>query len=139
MINPTEMVATLINQGESFEAGLAHAMDVIRGSCSILLLTEKGIDAARDRLGRTPVIIGRKETGWAVTMETCALPNLGYGNEHYLGPGVFRDAHVHGPVQGRWIVERTDVEQESVGALAALGIFHRDGDGDQAKGIGGRP
>jgi len=53
----------------------------------MLLLTDEGIYAARDRLGRTPVIIGRKASAWAVTMESCAFPNLGYEIERYLGPG----------------------------------------------------
>ncbi|HBA85670.1 MAG TPA: amidophosphoribosyltransferase [Verrucomicrobia bacterium] len=86
-INPTELIATLINQEESFEAGIAKALEVIDGSCSLLLLTDKGIYAARDRLGRTPIAIGRKENAWAATMETCAFPNLDYKTERYLGPG----------------------------------------------------
>lgn len=57
-INPTELVATLINKEESFEQGIQSAQEVIEGSCSILLLTDRGIYAARDRLGRTPVVIG---------------------------------------------------------------------------------
>jgi len=64
-----------------------RAQESIRGSCSLLLLTAEGIYAARDRWGRTPVVIGRKEGGLAVTLETCAFPNLGYAVEKYLGPG----------------------------------------------------
>ena len=86
-INPTELVATLINQEATFEDGLEHALSAIEGSCSILLLTDHGIYAARDRLGRTPVIIGKKEGAFAVTFETCAFPNLGYEVESDLGPG----------------------------------------------------
>jgi amidophosphoribosyltransferase len=85
-INPTELVATLINEEESFEAGITRAQEAIQGSCSLLLLTEKGIYAARDRLGRTPVVIGRKDEGIAVALETCAFPNLGFSVEKYLGP-----------------------------------------------------
>ena len=85
-INPTELVATLINQETCFEDGLQKAQEIIEGSCSILLLTDKGIYAARDRLGRTPVIIGKKDDAWAATMETCAFPNLDYEIEKYLGP-----------------------------------------------------
>lgn len=85
-INPTELVATLINEEESFEAGITRAQEAIHGSCSLLLLTEKGIYAARDELGRTPVVIGRKNDGIAVALETCAFPNLGFGVEKYLGP-----------------------------------------------------
>lgn len=86
-INPTELVATLINQESTFEAGIQRAQELIEGSCSILLLTDEGIYAARDRLGRTPVIIGSKEGATAATFETCALQNLGYTTERYLGPG----------------------------------------------------
>ena len=86
-INPTEIVATLINGEDSFEAGIQAAQAAIEGSCSILLLTEDGIYAARDRLGRTPVIVGKGPQGTAASSETCALPNLGYDIERYLGPG----------------------------------------------------
>lgn len=86
-INPTELVATLINQERSYEDGIARAMEAIEGSCSLLLLARQGIYAARDKFGRTPVIIGRKEGAWAVTMETSAFPNLDYQIEKYLGPG----------------------------------------------------
>ena len=86
-INPTELVATLIDQEKTFADGLRSAQQVIEGSCSILLLTEGGIYAARDRLGRTPVVIGRKEGAFAATMETCAFPNLSYEIDRSLGPG----------------------------------------------------
>jgi amidophosphoribosyltransferase len=86
-INQTELVATIINQGSSFEDGIARAQEAIEGSCSFLLLTQNGIYAARDRFGRTPTIIGKGEQGLCVTMETCAFPNLGYEIEKELGPG----------------------------------------------------
>ena len=86
-INPTEVVATLINQESTYEDGIQHAQEKVEGSCSILLLTEKGIYAARDRLGRTPIIVGQKEGSYAATMETSAFPNLGYSITQYLGPG----------------------------------------------------
>ncbi|HUX15717.1 MAG: amidophosphoribosyltransferase [Phycisphaerae bacterium] len=86
-INPTELVATLINQEGSFEAGIRRAQEAVEGSCSMLLLTRDGLWAARDRLGRTPVLVGRKPGAFAVTMETCAFPNLGYTAEKDLGPG----------------------------------------------------
>jgi amidophosphoribosyltransferase len=86
-INPTELVATLINMEASFEDGIEHALSEIQGSCSLLLLTDRGIYAGRDRLGRTPLVIGRKNGACAVTSETCAFPNLGYEVERYLGPG----------------------------------------------------
>ncbi|MHC4407297.1 MAG: amidophosphoribosyltransferase, partial [Planctomycetota bacterium] len=85
-INPTELVATLINSQASFEAGLAAAQEAVVGSCSILLLTDHGIYAARDRYGRTPVIVGTKAGAYAVTIETCAFPNLDYEVERILGP-----------------------------------------------------
>jgi len=85
--NPTEIVATLINEGATFTEGLQIAQETIEGSCSILLLTEDGIYASRDRMGRTPVVIGRREGAWAVTMESSAFPNLGYEHVRDLGPG----------------------------------------------------
>lgn len=86
-INQTELVATLINQESSFESGIRHAQALIEGSCSIMLLTDNGIYAARDLLGRTPVIIGRKDGSHAATFETSAFPNLGFETVKYLGPG----------------------------------------------------
>ena len=86
-INPTELVATLINEGTTFAEGIANAQQHIQGSCSMLLLTAEGVYAARDRLGRTPVVIGRKEGAWSATLETCAFPNLDYQIDRYLGPG----------------------------------------------------
>ncbi len=86
-VNPTELVATLINEGATFEEGIRNAQERIEGSCSMVLLTDQGLYAARDRLGRTPVILGRKDGAWAVTMETCALPNLDYEVVRDLGPG----------------------------------------------------
>ena len=85
--NPTELVAMLICEEGSFEAGLENAQQAIKGSCSMLLMTADGIYAARDKLGRTPVIIGKKDGGFAASSESCAFPNLGYGVEKYLGPG----------------------------------------------------
>jgi len=86
-INPTEIVATLINQEATFADGIERAQAVIEGSCSLLLLTEHGIYAARDRLGRTPLAIGRKDGSVAVASETCAFPNLGFEIDRHLGPG----------------------------------------------------
>jgi amidophosphoribosyltransferase len=86
-ISPTELVATLINQGETYEAGIRIAQTAIDGSCSLLLLTPDGLYAARDLHGRTPLIIGSKDGARCVTGETCALPNLGYEITHELGPG----------------------------------------------------
>jgi len=86
-INPTELAATLINRGDSFADGIRLAQEAIKGSCSLLLLADGAIYAARDRLGRTPVVIGRKPGAYAATMETCAFPNLDYDVDRYLGPG----------------------------------------------------
>lgn len=86
-VNPTELISTLINMEASFEDGIRNAQDAIEGSCSALLLTEDGIYAARDKLGRTPLVIGKREGSYAVTFETAAFPNLGYEIERYLGPG----------------------------------------------------
>jgi amidophosphoribosyltransferase len=85
--NQTEVVAGLINRQDSLVDGIRHVQDRTDGSCSLLLLTPEGIYAARDRLGRTPVVLGRKNGSMAVTMETSALPNLGYEAERELGPG----------------------------------------------------
>ena len=86
-VNPTELVATLINSQDDFVSGIAYAQQAIEGSCTMLILTPDGIYAARDRLGRTPIVIGRKEGAWVATMETTALPNLDYEIDRYLGPG----------------------------------------------------
>ena len=86
-LSPTEIVATLICDEDSFEQGIQNAQEAIKGSCSMLLLTEKGIYAARDKLGRTPIIIGKKEGSYAASSETCAFPNLGFEVYKYLGPG----------------------------------------------------
>lgn len=86
-VNPTQLVAHLIDQGTTFAEGIEYAQDQIEGSCSILILTDREIYAARDKLGRTPLIVGAKEGARAVTFETCALPNLGYETDRFLGPG----------------------------------------------------
>ncbi|MBN2241799.1 MAG: amidophosphoribosyltransferase [Acidobacteria bacterium] len=85
--NPTELVAALINKEESLVEGIQAAQAAIEGSCTMLLLCEDGVIAARDRLGRTPLCVGRKEGSWAVTMETAAFPNLDYEIDSFLGPG----------------------------------------------------
>lgn len=86
-INPTELVALLINQGSNFVEGIENVYREIKGSCSMLLLTEDGIIAARDSWGRTPIVIGKKEGAYAATGESTAFPNLGYETVYYLGPG----------------------------------------------------
>lgn len=86
-VNPTEVVASLIDRGSSFAQGIEAAQEAVEGSCSVLLLTRDGIYAGRDRLGRTPVVLGEKPGAYAATLETCAFPNLGYRVTRYLGPG----------------------------------------------------
>ncbi|MBN1999322.1 amidophosphoribosyltransferase [candidate division KSB1 bacterium] len=86
-ISPTELVATLINGHATFKEGIQGAMDSIDGSCSLLLLTPDGIFAARDKHGRTPMILGRKEDAMCVSMESCVFPNLFYQWDYELGPG----------------------------------------------------
>jgi amidophosphoribosyltransferase len=86
-VNQTELVAALVNQGESLLDGIRIAQEEIEGSCSMLLLTDDAVYAARDRLGRTPIAIGRKQGATAATLETCALPNLGFETDRHLGPG----------------------------------------------------
>ena len=86
-INPTEVVANLIIEKDNFVEGIENVYNNVKGSCSLLILTENGIIAARDKLGRTPVVIGRNEEGLAVAVETCSFPNTGYETEYFLGPG----------------------------------------------------
>lgn len=85
--NPTELVGLLIIQGKNFEEGIDNVFRHIKGSCSMLLLTEDGIIAARDSWGRTPIIIGKKDGAYAATSESTAFPNLDYVTERFLGPG----------------------------------------------------
>jgi amidophosphoribosyltransferase len=86
-INPTELTAALVDQGKSFKDGIKIAQEAIEGSCTMLILTPDGMYAARDRLGRTPLIIGEKEGACCASFESCALPNLGYSVKYELGPG----------------------------------------------------
>lgn len=86
-INQTEMVALLINMGNTFVEGINNVYRKIEGSCSMLVLTEGGIIAARDFLGRTPLVIGRKEGAYAVSSESSSFPNLEYQPVRDVGPG----------------------------------------------------
>lgn len=86
-INQTELVALLINMGNTFVEGINNVYRRIEGSCSMLILTEDGIIAARDFLGRTPIVIARKEGAYAVSSETCSFPNLDYKVVRDVGPG----------------------------------------------------
>ncbi len=86
-INQTELVALLINMGSTFVDGINLVYHKIKGSCSMLILTEDGIIAARDFLGRTPIVIGQKEGAYAATSESCSFPNLDFKVVRDLGPG----------------------------------------------------
>ncbi|MBP3373897.1 MAG: amidophosphoribosyltransferase [Bacteroidaceae bacterium] len=86
-INPTELVSLLIIKGKDFVDGIENVFRNIEGSCSMLLLTEDGIIAARDSWGRTPIVVGRKEGAMAVTSESSAFPTLEYEITHFIGPG----------------------------------------------------
>ena len=86
-VNPTEVVANLICEEDDFLAGIENVYRHVKGSCSMLLLTSERMIAARDKLCRTTVIIGKKEGSYAVASETCSFPNTGYEVEYYLGPG----------------------------------------------------
>ena len=86
-INPTELVAAIINQKENLIDGIRYAQELINGSMTLMLMTPKGIYAARDRMGRTPVVIGRKEDAYCITFESYAYLNLGYEDHKELGPG----------------------------------------------------
>ncbi|MCF8399961.1 MAG: amidophosphoribosyltransferase, partial [Bacteroidales bacterium] len=85
--NPSELVASLITEEESIGKGIENVYDKVKGSCSLLILTDKGIYAARDKLGRTPVVLGKKEDGFAVSSESTSFSNLGYEVERDIGPG----------------------------------------------------
>ncbi len=86
-INQTELVGLLILKGKTFVEGIENVYRTVKGSCSMLLLTEDGIIAARDFWGRTPIIIGKKDGAMAATSESTAFPNLDYETTHFVGPG----------------------------------------------------
>lgn len=86
-INSTELVAAVINQRDNLIEGIQYVQELIDGSMTILVMTPKGILAARDRLGRTPVAVGKKEDAFCVSFESFAYLNLGYVPERELGPG----------------------------------------------------
>ena len=86
-VNVTELIAKLISEGSNLVNGIEKMFDSIEGSCSLLLLNKDGIYAARDRLGYTPLAIGKKKDTWAVTAESSAFPNLGFELTKFLDPG----------------------------------------------------
>lgn len=95
-INQTELVALLINMGESFVDGINNVYSRILGSCSMLILTEDGIIAARDYMGRTPIVIGKKEGAYAVSTESSTFPNLDFELVRDIGPGEIVRIHPDG-------------------------------------------
>lgn len=86
-INPTELVAAIINQKENIIDGIHYALELIDGSLTMMVMTPKGIYAARDKYGRTPMVVGRKEDAYCLTFEDFAYRNLGYEDYKELGPG----------------------------------------------------
>ncbi|MCH5316116.1 MAG: amidophosphoribosyltransferase [Eubacterium sp.] len=86
-INPTELVASIINQKENFIDGIKYAQEIIDGSMSMMILTPKGIYLARDKMGRTPIVVGKKADGFCASFENFAYLNLGYENHKELGAG----------------------------------------------------
>lgn len=93
-INSTELTVALINQKDNLIEGIQYAQDQIQGSMSIILLTPKGLYCARDKMGRTPLVIGKKEGAYCASFEDFAYMNLGYQSYKQLGPGeiVFFDS-----------------------------------------------
>lgn len=86
-VNITEMVAALICEKDSLKEGIRHVQEIVDGSMTLLILTEDGIYAARDRMGRTPLVIGHKKDAYCVSFESHAYINLGYKDYKELGPG----------------------------------------------------
>lgn len=86
-INPTELTAALINQRDSITEGIAYAQSMIEGSMTMLLMTSDGIYAARDKMGRTPIVVGKKDGAYCASFESFAYLNLGYEDYRELGPG----------------------------------------------------
>jgi len=107
--NQTELVALLITQGKSFTEGIENVYRHVKGSCSMLLLTEDGLIAARDKWGRTPIVIGRKDGAYAATSESTAFANLDFRTERYLGPGEIVRLRADGIEQMRDPEERMQV------------------------------
>ena len=99
--NPTELVALLIIQGKTFKEGIENVYHHIKGSCTMLILTDSGIICARDSWGRTPIIIGKKDGAYAVSSESTSFPNLDYEIEYNVGPGEIVKINAEGMEQIR--------------------------------------
>ena len=107
--NPTELVALLIIQGKTFVEGIENVYRSVKGSCSMLLLTEDGIIAARDKWGRTPIVVGWKEGAYAATSESTAFANLDFQVDRFLGPGEIVRLRADGVEQMRAPEERMQI------------------------------
>ena len=115
--NPTELVALLIIQGKTFVEGIENVYRSVKGSCSMLLLTEDGIIAARDKWGRTPIVVGRKEGAYAATSESTAFANLDFQVDRFLGPGEIVRLRADG-------VERMRVPEERMQICSFLWVYY---------------
>lgn len=85
--NPTELIALMITQGKDFVDGIKNVFSRVKGSCSILILTEDGIIAARDYYGRTPIVVGKGEDGYAIAFDSHSFANMGYLIDRFVAPG----------------------------------------------------
>ena len=85
--NPTELIALMITQGKDFVDGIQNVYRKVKGSCSMLILTDDGIIAARDFYGRTPIVVGKKEGSYALAFDCHSFANLDYSIEQFVGPG----------------------------------------------------
>lgn len=101
LVNVTELITKLIVEGDNLIDGIEKMFEVIDGSCSLLLLNKDGIYAARDRLGYTPLVVGKRKDAWAIASETSVFPNLEFEVVKYLGPGEIVLINEDGMVQRR--------------------------------------
>ena len=115
--NPSELIAMLIDEESSYEEGIENVFNRVKGSCSLLLLTKSGLYAARDKLGRTPVVIGKRDGAYAVSSESSAFFNLGYETEKFLGPGEI----VHITAEG---MEQRRRPNDSMQVCAFLWVYY---------------
>lgn len=99
--NPTELIALLITQGETFVDGINNVYNKVKGSCSMLILTDDGIIAARDFYGRTPIVVGKKDDAYAVASESHSYINLDYTTCYNVGPGEIVKVTMNGVEQLR--------------------------------------
>lgn len=153
--NPTELVGLLINKGTNFAEGIEYVYKKVKGSCSMLILTENSVIAARDKLGRTSIVIGKKDDGYAVSSESTSFPNLDYQLLRDIGPGEIVELKPEGIKQLRqpnkemqicafmWVYygfptstyENRNVEEVRFKSGYALGQQDRDTEIDCVSGI----